>query len=419
MSSEDSPRKNTEEEEEEEEMGLSDDDFTSDESSDEDEGDYLPIIIDNGAYSIKIGFSHSDLPTEEIPAVVARQRGGSSYVGSALQSSGILDTPGQTLPDYVAWPAWREAISNWTDVEAIWEEGFKDMDLDLENNEHSCLATVPCQSATSLPKQMYEILFEKFNMAAAHVTTGPLVAPYAYGETTGLVIDIGHTSAQVVPVVEGYEIAHATRKGRHLGGVKATELLLRSLDATGTELGCNPWHTKLLVQRIQQQLGWVASSKADYEIKLKGNYGKSFRYQKTRGGPMSRISLHEELLAVGEYCFNPQGIEGDAEDSIASIQRMVAECVMKCTQDVRGMLLQNILLSGGVTTLPGFAQRLESELKILMPHAKEMIRVRADYHRSNTIWTGGAVLSNLDSFQDRWLGNWEYKEYGPRILDNL
>jgi len=40
--------------------------------------------------------------------------------------------------------------------------------------------------------------------------------------------------------------------------------------------------------------------------------------------------------------------------------------------------------------------------------------VRADKQRQYVAWAGGAVLANLESFQEQWLAKWEFSENGFR-----
>merc|ERR1712130_357105 len=111
-----------------------------------------------------------------------------------------------------------------------------------------------------------------------------------------------------------------------------------------------------------------------------------------------------ELMKIGEVLFQPQMILKDKDDSIKSVTDLVKSAVMSCDIDLRKKLLNNIYLSGGVTTMRGFMERFIWDLKQNMPY-QNWIKVYGDERRYAT-WIGGAVLSNLEEFVD----NWEWKE---------
>merc|ERR1711879_1134979 len=95
-----------------------------------------------------------------------------------------------------------DAPSSWEDVEELWTFLFDTLDLDMR--DHPLLVTQPILAPLALKRDMMEVLFEKFEVPALFVAEAPLLSAYAYGESSGLVVDIGHSSAQVVPLIDGF-----------------------------------------------------------------------------------------------------------------------------------------------------------------------------------------------------------------------
>ena len=62
-----------------------------------------------------------------------------------------------------------------------------------------------------LKTQLTEILFESFSFARLQFTDPLTDALFASGRTTGLVVDLGHSSSAVKPVIDGYPQEHASR----------------------------------------------------------------------------------------------------------------------------------------------------------------------------------------------------------------
>ena len=68
--------------------------------------------------------------------------------------------------------------------------------------------------------------------------------------------------------------------------------------------------------------------------------------------------LGDERFRCPEALFKPRLLGMEA----CCIHEMIFNCIMKCPIDVRKDLYANIILSGGKTPFPGFADRLEKEL---------------------------------------------------------
>ena len=76
---------------------------------------------------------------------------------------------------------------------------------------------------------MAEIFFENFDVPALFIGQQAALGLYAFGKTTGLVVDSGDGVTQVVPIYEGYAIEKGIER-INLGGRDITEyfrLLLR------------------------------------------------------------------------------------------------------------------------------------------------------------------------------------------------
>lgn len=73
---------------------------------------------------------------------------------------------------------------------------------------------------------MQEILYEKFGVRELFVAEAPLLSAYAYGSSTGLVVEVGHSSAQVVPCVDGYVLSAQVHRVKHFGGFADTQRIM-------------------------------------------------------------------------------------------------------------------------------------------------------------------------------------------------
>lgn len=72
---------------------------------------------------------------------------------------------------------------------------------------------------------------------------------------------------------------------------------------------------------------------------------------------------------------------------------------------------------GGNTLLPGLPERLQAEVRGLVPSDMAVnVRVTSPKARDFLVWSGGAVLANSPSFSSAWISQEEYEEYGPQIV---
>jgi hypothetical protein len=70
----------------------------------------------------------------------------------------------------------------------------------------------------------------------------------------------------------------------------------------------------------------------------------------------------------------------------------------RCEHDIRRELYTNILVTGGGSLFPGFAERMQSEMSSLSPVSVKA-KVVAPPERRHSAWLGGAILSSLAAFQ--------------------
>lgn len=110
-----------------------------------------------------------------------------------------------------------------------------DLDFKMEGSiDHPLLAvdstsrTVPTQTQDKQRALMLETLFESLSAPAAYIAPSPMLASFAYGRQTSLVVDIGHLGSRVTPLVDGYCLSSGSvssgRGGKWLADVQRSVL---------------------------------------------------------------------------------------------------------------------------------------------------------------------------------------------------
>jgi len=108
-----------------------------------------------------------------------------------------------------------------------------------------------------------------------------------------------------------------------------------------------------------------------------------------------KIPYHVRVLA-GNILFE----ENDEGDSITSV---ILESLLKCPQDIRAEISQNILLCGGTTMIQGFKTRLLKSLKSISdPRYSELHGLKNGFnllrHTHQPLilgWIGGSIIGSL------------------------
>jgi len=78
-------------------------------------------------------------------------------------------------------------------------------------------------------------MFEFFNVPSMALIPKSTLALYYTGKTTGLVLDSGYETTQVVPIYEGFPLTHAA-KSMPVGGWHVTDYLMTLLNGRGYDI---------------------------------------------------------------------------------------------------------------------------------------------------------------------------------------
>ena len=99
------------------------------------------------------------------------------------------------------------------------------------------------------------------------------------------------------------------------------------------------------------------------------------------------------------------------------ISQTCCDSIQKCKEDIRKVLYNCIVLSGGTSMFNGLPERLTKDVKAFVPDdLKEEVNVIASNERKYAVWIGGSILSSISTFKPMWITKKEYEESGPAIV---
>ncbi|KAF7879046.1 hypothetical protein EAF04_000246 [Stromatinia cepivora] len=417
------------------------------------------LVVDNGAYTIKAGFSSPESTDSPriIPNCIARDREKKVYIGSQLDNC-------KDFGDIVfRRPVEKGYLVNWEAEKEIWEHEFfdKKAPLHCDPRETGLILTEAPNALPALQTNCDQMVFEEFGFANYYRCPGPILN--AYNDIQGifkgpardpsqpllpaeiiLLIDAGYSHTTITPVLQGRPLQSAIRR-LEVGGKLMTNYLTRLISLRQYDMRNDTY----LVNEIKEACCYVSRDfNGDMEKTWKGTRGDRREIFETGGGiakdyvlpdyhnrsqgfvrdhdPLQAgklkqltkgkmaeaaediLTLRNERFTVPELLFNPSDI-GMRQSGIA---QLVMESLSSLPMGLWPALLANIIVVGGSSKIEGFILRLQLEIKALAP-AECYVRCARPEHPIISTWNGGAELAkHPDVLKKLSVTKQEYDEYG-------
>jgi len=236
---------------------------------------------------------------------------------------------------------------------------------------------------------------------------------YASGQVTGVVLDCGDGVTHAVPIYEGFAISNAIQRV-DLAGRDVTEYLQLLLRKSGYNFTTSA--EKEIVKIIKEKACYVAydPKKEEENLETENTSKELKRSYKLPDG--SIIELGSERFKAPEILFNPHMIG----EEVPGIHELIVNSIQRTDMDLRSILYDNIILSGGTTCLNNFGDRLLKEVKALKHNISPKqvhIRIFASPDRKYSTWIGGSILAALNTFSQMWVNHNQYDEVGPSVIN--
>ncbi|KAH0559015.1 Actin-like protein 6B [Cotesia glomerata] len=331
-------------------------------------------------------------------------------------------------------------IEDWDMFEHLAEYTYKQRLHALSEHHPILMSECPWNTRPKREK-LLELMFEKFNVPAMYICKNAVLAAYANGRSTAMVVDSGATHTSAVPVHDGYVITQGIVKSP-LGGdfitmqcrqffeeknIELTPACLISSKDVVRERDPPRWTKKPGLQPTSSWLNYmVREVLQDFQMNCLQVADNPYDEDAANALPMKHFEFPTGYnddygairLMIPEALFDPSNVKG-VGTSILGVGPLVTTSVGMCDMDIRPSLYGSVVVTGGNSCLQGFSDRLNRDLASKTPPSMRLKIISANSlnERRFGAWIGGSILSSLGSFQQMWLSRHEYEESGKIILD--
>ncbi|OQE00379.1 hypothetical protein PENVUL_c053G03462 [Penicillium vulpinum] len=382
----------------------------------------MPIVLDGGTGFLKVGYAAQNFPEHQFPSIVGRPILRTEEQGDDIVVKDIMcgdEAAAARSMLQISYPMENGIVKKWDDMQHLWNYTFYEK-MKIDPTDRKILLTEPPMNPLKNREQMAEVMLEGYGFGGVYVAIQAVLALYAQGLSSGVVVDSGDGVTHIIPVYESTVLNHHIRR-LDVAGRDVTRNLIALLLRRGYAL--NRTADFETVRQIKEKLAYVSY---DLELDKKLSEDTTVLVESYTLPDGRVIRVGSERFEAPECLFQPHLVDVDQP----GMAEMLFNCIQGADVDVRSSLYKAIVLSGGSSMYPGLPSRLEKELKQLWltrvlggdPERLNKFKVRIEDppRRRHMVFLGGAVLANLIADKDdMWVSKQEWQEQGARALDKL
>lgn len=420
------------------------------------------------------GIAGEDLPHVLLPSRVAFKRG---QGGETTRNGPFLPPHAYTrrLDDVdVSRAHGRDGlIDNWEHFDAL-VGCTLERTLHLNGDtrpSHALLYAEPNHNGRAERERLVELLFEKHELPAIYLARSAVLAAYANGRTTGVVLDIGHSCTSAVPVVEG-SLAKGKAVRTAVGGLAVGNALHKQLASRDIRLRplwsfrssvtrssdgdmildrqivdletprVTPSYAELASECVVDELkaalcrvnenpstmtAFPAIPPVSYELpdgqNIELTSDKFLSAESTLFAKLPHLDVDPSVAATQSHVGTlMQSMEGGAAGAsnmrIAAsvgLHNLVMDAIHRCDATLHRDMYAGVCLTGGTSDIPGLFERLSYGL-MEKYHKVRVLAATGSNERKYCAWTGGSILGTFSEFQKMWFSRSEYDENGTAFV---
>eukprot|EP00466_Bigelowiella_natans_P018100 jgi/Bigna1/40629/e_gw1.45.26.1 len=358
------------------------------------------IVVDYSTDFIKAGWSGEETPRCCIPAVAGEENNGTVLVGQdALDRLKNMHKAGESTEGLqITYPIKEGRIVEWEAMIVLFRHIFVN---ELKVGTHPNYPVLVMDSPMSSEEYRIKLcrtLFTEFRMPSLSLGNRGTMALFDSGISTGIVLLTSGDICYAVPVYRGFALTHAIINTK-LGGKTVTEVMKAGLKSDVKESTDVSWAP--IMEDIREKSCFLIRH-GSKETLLRNHVptksdNESMLYELPKGDDGEIIQIHDQLRFVSpEALFAPSHILGRQCKELG-VQDLLFKSINMCDGYISKILIENVVIAGEVTEIPGFAQRVQAELYDLYKEFSKHHLVPA-LRRKDASWRGGSMFATLKTF---------------------
>ncbi|KAL5337865.1 actin family [Aspergillus crustosus] len=449
------------------------------------------IVLDPGFSTTRAGFAGEDTPKSLIPTYYGKYLFDEQEKLVYGDDVFVTPRPGFSISN----PMGRDGIvEDWDMAEKVWEHSFTsrltgakpgnplhnglndvsegELPTEMEGVEtdEKPLADSPLLMSesswnpTKARERTIEIAMEKWGTPAFYLARNGVLAAFAAGKASALVVDVGASNISVTPVHDGMILKRGVQHSSLGGDYISSQVRALFKSNTPQPITITPHY--LISSKTAVETGQPSQAKykkflpdnapnASYRHLLEERTLSEFKEcvvqvwpgptklsatgpngvpneemaRTSPGRPFEFPDGYNQVFGVDRYrvaesLFDAKAAIPDPESlfptptQAQTVPELIKAALGGVDVDIRPHLLANVVVTGASSLLYGFTDRLNQELMQLYPGPRVRISAAGNTsERRFSSWIGGSILASLGTFHQMWISKKEFDEHGPNIVE--
>ncbi|KAH3683781.1 hypothetical protein WICPIJ_005256 [Wickerhamomyces pijperi] len=373
------------------------------------------VVIENGTSKTRAGHSNEQLPSLIFPSTYSKSNTDDQFIfGDAILQN----------PDNEVFTILNDGVVyNWEALEKNWEYIFDSLKVD--SSDSPLVITEELWNNKKNRLKLTELALEKFNVPVFSIIKAPIAVTYGLGRSSSLVVDIGSATTSVTPILDGTILYKGAVHSKFAGDFLNLHALaylnntkpVESYFPAGTD-SFKRFKTQALLHNFKSTMLSISQfpivdSNTTFEITNK-TYELPDR---------QLLTVSREQVLIPEALFHPlsytlPGIELPKES--LGLTELILSSLKKIDlpRPSYEQLLNNLVITGACSSIPGIEQRVTNDMKRLTPgfNINTFISTNS-FDRSNAVWLGAGVLASLNNFDNQYISKADFEEGGEDAVN--
>ncbi|ESO89889.1 hypothetical protein LOTGIDRAFT_164583 [Lottia gigantea] len=370
------------------------------------------LVVDMGSSAIRAGLlgEQASLPQLFFPCVASvNKTTGDIIVGADAYKPENRSNSNLVYPVHPSNKIDKFTI-DWKVIKVLFQKIFTE--LKINPSQHWVMLSTPQSLGDNLKEGLMEVFINQYNMCGVCMVQQSLLSLYSYKATSGIIVDIGQR-IEILPIYDGFVISGGVSRLPY-GSDKIQNSLTQSL--LENNYSFQSTIEQLIVKYIMEQSCYVASHYKNELSECKNADNKISTTVKLDGFDLPPTAYSEVKYDEGRFKSTEGLFDTDMwEMDFPNLHKLVFQAIQMCPMDNRRHMYRAIYLSGGVTMLPGFADRFKIELTKLAPPGVP-IEVHASQNRYHAAYIGACSVAGMNEFEMMCIDKNQWKTEGKKAF---